>query len=214
VVRLNLTRYNEVFSLVEQILIRQMKCLSRNPRVVFVFMRRASISRFRGVALAAIATLFAIAVACTGNSGQPNGDAPSQRQISANTSRRDLSQDEAAGGHTLRKHIGRNDDELRERLRRERDISAASSWNDRNSAELAVGTAIAQQNEKISRWLQREDSHSNLVLDYAGAPAHPFGTTLRRGEDQVQPCAQAVIVLKWTGANSYYVLTAYPECRS
>ena len=127
--------------------------------------------------------------------------------------RRDLSQDEALGGHTLRKHVGRSDEELRQRLRRERDISAASTWNDRTSAETAVGAAIADQSAKISRWLER-DRHSNLVLDYDGDPSHPFGRTLRRGEDQVEPCAHAVIVLKWDGPNSYHILTAYPECRS
>lgn len=124
----------------------------------------------------------------------------------------DLSQDEAVGGHTLRKHVARTDDELRERLDHERNISAASTWNDRPSAESAVGAALAEQNEKISRWLGR-DRHSNLVLDYDGDPAHPFGRTLRRGEDQVEPCAHAVIVLKWDPPNSYHVLTAYPECR-
>jgi len=125
---------------------------------------------------------------------------------------RDLSQDEAAGGHTLRKHVGRTDAELRERLRRERNISAASTWNDRQAAEGAVGAAIAQQGSKITRWLER-DSHPNLVLDYDGDSSHPFGQTLRRGEDRVEPCAHAVIVLKWDGGNSYHVLTAYPECR-
>jgi len=129
------------------------------------------------------------------------------------SSPRDLSQDEAAGGHTLRKHVGRTDDQLRDRLEHEQNISAASTWNDRPSAEAAVGAALAEQNEKISRWLAR-DRHPNLVLDFDGDPAHPFGRTLRRGEDQVEPCAHAVIVLKWDPPNSYHVLTAYPECRT
>ncbi|MGO9087345.1 MAG: RNase A-like domain-containing protein [Candidatus Sulfotelmatobacter sp.] len=128
--------------------------------------------------------------------------------------RRDLSQDEAAGGHTLRKHVGRTDAELRERLEREREISAASTWNDRTSAESAVGAAIAEQSGKISRWLARQSGHPNLVLDYDRDSSHPFGSTLRRGEDRVQPCSHALIVLKWDGPNSYHVLTAYPECRS
>jgi len=127
--------------------------------------------------------------------------------------RRDLSPDEAAGGHTLRKHVGRTDAELRERLEHEREISAASTWNDRASAESAVGAAIAEQSGKISRWLERQNGHPNLVLDYDGDPSHPFGRTLRRGEDRVQPCSHALIVLKWDGPNSYHVLTAYPECR-
>jgi hypothetical protein len=105
-----------------------------------------------------------------------------------------------------REDWGRRDEffgRLRQRLHHERNISAASTWDDRDSAEAAVGAAIAQQNNKIARWLER-DSHPNLVL----------GRTLRRGEEQVEPCAHAVIVLKWDGGNSYHVLTAYPECRS
>jgi hypothetical protein len=153
--------------------------------------------------------LLAAFTACT----RPPAAASSSASRPFADPRRDLSQDEAAGGHTLHKHVGRTDDELRQRLHRERDISAASTWNDRASAETAVGAAIADQNTKISRWLGR-DRHSNLVLDYDGDPSHPFGRTLRRGEDNVEPCTHAVIVLKWDRPNSYHVLTAYPECRS
>ena len=113
--------------------------------------------------------------------------------------RHSLERDEAAGGHTLRKHVGRTDAELRDRLQRERDISAASTWNDRESAEAAVGAALARQDNKIFPWLARQSGHPNLVLDYDGDPAPPFGRTLRRGDDSFQPCAHAVIVLKWDG---------------
>jgi hypothetical protein len=126
---------------------------------------------------------------------------------------RDLSQDESAGGHTLRKHVGRTDDELRQRLRRERDISAASTWTDRETAEHAVGIALAQNRDKIQRWLDREEGHPNLVVDYDGNPSHPIGRSLRRGSDRAGPCAHATAVLKWAGPNNYYVLTSYPECR-
>jgi len=175
-------------------------------------MRRRSPKRLQHTAQAFLPfILLFVLLACT---RPPSGDAASPPPGTASTStRRDLSQDEAAGGHTLRKHVGRTDAELRERLDRERDISAASTWNDRASAETAVGAAIAESGSKISRWLER-DRHPNLVLDYQGDPAHPFGRTLRRGETQIQPCAQAVIVLKWDPPSSYHVLTAYPECRS
>jgi hypothetical protein len=152
--------------------------------------------------------LLGVLAACTRPPAQESKPA-----IQTSGPRHSLSQDEAAGGHTLRKHIGRTDAELRERLERERNISAASTWNERASAEAAVGAAIAQDSGKISRWLDR-DSHPNLVLDYDGDPAHPFGRSLRRGEDRVLPCAHAVIVLKWDSPGAYHVLTAYPECRS
>jgi hypothetical protein len=126
---------------------------------------------------------------------------------------RDLSQDESVGGHTLRKHVGRSDDELRGRLRHERNISAASTWTDRQTAERAVGMALQQNRDKIDRWLSRSGGHPNLVIDYDGDPSHPIGRSLRRDADQPQPCAHAIIILKWTGSNDYYVLTSYPECR-
>ena len=56
--------------------------------------------------------------------------------------RYDLARDEARGGHTLSRHVGRTDEELRERLRRERNISAASTWTDREAAETTVVEAL------------------------------------------------------------------------
>jgi len=137
---------------------------------------------------------------------------PSQRD-SYSGPRRDLSQDEAAGGHILRKHVGRTDEQLRERLEHERHISAASTYTDREAAELAVGTELQQQQGKIQRWLERQGGHPNLVLDYDGDPQHPIGRSLRRGEIRSEPCSHALVVLKWTGPNDFYVLTSYPECR-
>jgi hypothetical protein len=127
--------------------------------------------------------------------------------------RRDLSQDEEAGGHTLRKHVGKTDDQLRERLDRERDISAASSYTDREAAEIAVGAALQRNRGTLQRWLDRQGNRPNLVLDYDGDPAHPIGRSLRRGADHTGPCSHAVVVLRSTGQGEYYVLTSYPECR-
>lgn len=131
---------------------------------------------------------------------------------SANGPTRDLSQDEAAGGHILRKHVGQTDDQLRERLRRERRITGASTYTDRASAEHAVGAAIADSQARIQRWLSRSGGHPNLVLDY-DSPT-PIGRTINRGESESHSCSHALVVLKYNGPSDYYVLTSYPECRS
>ena len=124
---------------------------------------------------------------------------------------RDLSQDEAAGGHILRKHVGQTDDQLRERLEREPRITGASTYTDQPAAEQAVGAAIATSQDRIQRWLGRSGGHPNLVLDYDSAS--PVGRTINRGDSQSRPCAHALVVLKYSGPNQYYVLTSYPECR-
>jgi hypothetical protein len=124
---------------------------------------------------------------------------------------RDLSQDERAGGHILRKHVGQTEQQLRDRLAREQNITGASTYTDRETAERAVGTAIAQSRRRIDGWLDRSGRHPNLVLDYASED--PIGRTMNRGENQSRPCNHALVVLKYAGPSRYYVLTSYPECR-
>jgi len=140
------------------------------------------------------------------------GGAPrSEGSHAASGAVRDLSQDEAAGGHILRKHVGRTDDELRERLDHERNISGASTYTDRATAERAVGAAIAQSQDRIQRWLNRSGGHPNLVLDYDSDQS--IGRTINRGEGQSRACSHALVVLKYEPPSGYYVLTSYPECR-
>jgi hypothetical protein len=122
----------------------------------------------------------------------------------------DLSPDESAGGHTLRKHVGRSDDELRDRLAEE-SISASSTYTDRAAAEFAVGNALQEGRYRIEQWLARSGGHPNLVLDYRSD--QPVGRTLHRGDSASQPCGDAKVVLRWVSSSEYYVLTSYPECR-
>ncbi len=123
---------------------------------------------------------------------------------------RDLSKDESAGGHTLRKHVGRTDEELKDRLTREH-ISASSAYTDRTAAEGAIGDALLQNQTRIEDWMARSGGHPNLVLDYHGD--QPIGRTLHRGDSTSQPCSDAKVVLRWLSSSEYYVLTSYPECR-
>lgn len=171
-------------------------------------------TQLRIVLALALSTLLACQPSQSANNANPASTAPSG-QLETNRSAgpsRDLTQDEAAGGHVLRKHVGRTDDDLRERLNRERNISGASSYTDRSTAEHAIGSAIAQNQERLQRWLSRPGGHANLVLDY-DADA-PIGRTRNRGDSQPRPCSHAVVVLKFDQPAGYHVLTSYPECRS
>jgi len=123
--------------------------------------------------------------------------------------RHDLSQDESRGGHTLQRHVGKTDAELRDRLQSE-EVSAASTYTDRATAEMAVAAVIRENKDKIDRWLQRPGGHSNLVLDYNSNS--PIGKSMRRGETKSFPCSHAVAVLKFLNTTDYYVLTSYPDC--
>ena len=180
--------------------------MARGPRTLAL---RCGVTASLFLLLAALACQPAPAGSAA--SGAPSSS-PSREKSAASEPVHDLSQDEAAGGHTLRKHVGRTDDDLRQRLRRERNISAASTWTDRDTAERAVGSALEQSRNRIDRWLSRTGGHPNLVIDYDSD--RPIGRSLRRDADQPEPCSHATIVLRWAGDNNFYVLTSYPECRA
>lgn len=167
----------------------------------------------RGRLLIAALALLALATgaACSRNgSSSPKADNGTQ-SATATGPRRDLSQDESRGGHTLKRHVGLSDAELQERLQREPNIGAASTYTDRTTAEGAVGRAMAANQERISRWTDRGGRHPNLVLDYNAM--QPVGRTLHRGESQAESCSHVLVVLKFDGHGEYHVLTSYPECR-
>ena len=124
--------------------------------------------------------------------------------------RYDLSRDEDRGGHTLARHVARTDDELRERLAHERNVSAASTWTDRETAETVVGEALAGERNRVDGW-RRGYPRANLALHYNAGRV--IGRSLRRGDSRAVDCSSAVIVLRADGPQSFYVLTTYPEAR-
>lgn len=121
--------------------------------------------------------------------------------------------DEARGGHTLTRHVGRTDDQLRERLAREPGISAASTYTDQAAAERTVARTLAHHASRVEAWLARDGDRPNLALDYRGPTGEVIGRTLGRGRSAPVPSTNAVVVLRWDGYRGYYVLTSYPEAR-
>lgn len=137
--------------------------------------------------------------------------APQSRAEHPSSTSHDLSIDERFGGHTLQRHVGKTDQELRQRLRDEPNISAASTYTDRATAERTVGAALQQNSAKIQHWLERGPHRPNLVLDYTN-PTDPIGRVMYPRAMGSVPCDHAIVVLKADG-DAYYVLTSYPECR-
>jgi hypothetical protein len=142
---------------------------------------------------------------------QPAEQTRSAPAVIPSADRYDLERDERRGGHTLDRHVGRTDAELQERLARERNISAASTWTDRATAEEAVAEALRAERRRVDSWMRRGERRPNLALHYDAGRV--IGRSLRRGDNQVVPCTSAVIVLRASGPDGFYVLTTYPEAR-
>lgn len=125
---------------------------------------------------------------------------------------RDLSVDELMGGHTLARHVGKTDAELADRLRREPQISSASTYTDRRIAERAVGTALASAGGRLAAWQSRRGRRPNLVLHFVDRARQPLGRSLSRGRQASVPCDRALVILRWDErSDRFYVLTSYPE---
>ena len=150
----------------------------------------------------------------TGSSPARTEQAPQQPRATGSnglSSRYDLERDERRGGHTLKKHVGRTDEQLRERLQRERNISAASTWTDRETAEGTVAQVLRANERRMESWMRRGFPRANLALRYDAG--HAVGRCLQRGTEQPVDCSRAVIVLRADGPDTFYVLTTYPEAR-
>jgi hypothetical protein len=132
-------------------------------------------------------------------------------EVTAAADRYDLGRDESRGGHTLARHVGRTDADLRERLRRERQISAASTYTDRATAERVVARTLSRNRARVDQWLARQGSRPNLALDYRGEKRQPIGRSIMRRSPQPFICTDAVVVLRGDGPRAFIVLTSYPE---
>ena len=165
-----------------------------------------------------LGTLLALLSGCgqatapeTSRREEPRSAKGSENPSTPSTGRYDLERDEERGGHTVKKHVGRTDRQLKERLEHERNISAASTWTDLDTAETTVAAGLRAERGRIENWMRRGYPRANLALHYDAGRI--IGRSLRRGDSNTADCTASVIVLRADGPDSFYVLTTYPEAR-
>ena len=185
-----------------------------------MFDRAPNVMRTGRATIWTVACLFALVVsgcqrAETARAPIPIASPPSAAEPardSTSSPHRDLAEDEAMGGHTLARHVGKTDDELRERLRREPDISSASSYTDQATAQAVVGVALSSAGRSFDAWLNRSGRRPNFVLHFTAG--HPIGRSVGRRAKEPASCEDALVVVRWDDRrNRFYVLTSYPEAR-
>src|ERR1700682_1574097 len=173
--------------------------------------------RMRQTVIAALLLLAAAIVTWQRSSGPTPTHAPSittaaneqAAPASAANDLSDLERSESMGGHTMRKHVGRSDADLDERLIREVNISAASTYTDKAAAQRVVSAAIAQNAARIDAWLASAAPGNTLALHYHGREV--VVRALERGDAQASDRTSAIVVLRKADDGSYFVLTSYPE---
>jgi hypothetical protein len=145
------------------------------------------------------------------NQSQRDATVGAAGTVSSDAALRDLQLDELRGGHTIERHVGKTDAQLRERLEEEPDISAASTYLDLATAQRVVQAVLDAKRGDIEKWEDRTGSRPNLALRMD--MNEKTGRSIKQGGSRAEDCEHAVVVLRWADSNGWYVLTSYPECR-
>jgi hypothetical protein len=117
------------------------------------------------------------------------------------------------GGHTIARHVGRTEAELRSRIAAtatsRRPPSMISTFDDLATAERAITRGLQIHKTAIQSWA-RSGARSNLVLDYAVGREVGFG--IARASGQASRLSKIKIVLKKETYNGmpHYILTSFP----
>ena len=121
-----------------------------------------------------------------------------------------LEREEAAGGHTLARHVGKSDDWLMARLKSDAHLHVASSYRDRQTAEAAIEALLDRHRERLNRWAAHAPEGAEFTL--RGAADRSVGRTAWRPVtlDHLAESLTLVVVVKKLGPASCLVLTSYP----
>lgn len=122
--------------------------------------------------------------------------------------------EETLGGHSIGKHVGKSDRHLRDRLKEEPNIPAASTYGSFTEAKKYMGKVAQARKVDIEMWLKSGKSKSRDFT--AEFPGEAIGKRLTRAEakrgDKPSPSEQATIVIKRdpSAPNGYLVITSFP----
>ncbi|MBY4832350.1 RNase A-like domain-containing protein [Burkholderia dolosa] len=113
------------------------------------------------------------------------------------------------GGHTIAKHVGKTEEQLKKRLMLEPHLRFASSFIDLQTAERAISEVMRAQALQIERWASSATRNSTLRI--IGDVGHTVGYTLARGAGTVSNSTKIMIITKMTAYNEmpYFILTAF-----
>ncbi|MCC8391212.1 hypothetical protein LJ656_01310 [Paraburkholderia sp. MMS20-SJTR3] len=113
------------------------------------------------------------------------------------------------GGHTMLKHVGRTEAQLRERLRLEPGRKVASSFYNVQTAEHAISDVMLSSRTKIETWARSAQRNIPLVLTKHVTGNLGHGVTRATGKLTKMNNVTVVLVYKTYNNMPYYILTSH-----
>lgn len=133
------------------------------------------------------------------------------RALAIRAGRISLIAEEAAGGHTIARHVGRTEAQLELRLAQEPKIPAATSFATLGEAETAVADCVRANKAAIKEWAAVANPGQTKSFTFDAGRIVGYGVI--RGNPKVQQLGKVVVVLRKVIAQNrvYFVLTSYPK---
>jgi len=115
------------------------------------------------------------------------------------------------GGHTLLKHVGKDEAWLRDRLKREPRRKVVSSFTSLEQAERAISETVNANAAKIRAWAHFPTRNATLTVTKIVSGDIGYGVARQTGE--LTRMQKVLVTLKYETYNGmpYYILTAYLE---
>ena len=116
---------------------------------------------------------------------------------------------EDAGGHLIERHVGKSEQWLLDRVRRE-NVSAASSFRDLPEAERFVAETLALHQDRIDAWVGGQGGN-RLVIDARFDAS--TGISVERGDSSARDVFSVRLVLERSNRLEdigYRIVTGYP----
>ncbi|WAC72093.1 hypothetical protein OU995_21365 [Roseateles sp. SL47] len=122
-----------------------------------------------------------------------------------------LAAEEAAGGHTILKHVGKTESQLRARLAAETKIPAATTFRTLADAERHVSAAVRANASKIETWAKTAKV-GGKPFSFQYQASMSVGEGVVRTTGQFQQMTRLVVVLRRVQQQNrvYFILTSYP----
>jgi hypothetical protein len=123
----------------------------------------------------------------------------------------DLAAEEAAGGHTIARHVAKTEAELASRLADQPKIAAASSFRSLEEAETFISRAIQQNLAGVRTWARSAPIGGRYVI--LQDMDSTVGYSLARGSQSLRDVTRLRVVLEKIAIKGklYFVLTSYPQ---
>ncbi|MEX3855831.1 hypothetical protein QF001_006720 [Paraburkholderia youngii] len=112
------------------------------------------------------------------------------------------------GGHTILKHVGRTEAQLRERLRLESERRVVSSFRDLAAAEWAISKVMESNTSKITNWAQSNPRRLLILYQDVGSKVG-YGVVRATGELKDMSTVRVSIKFEEYNGMPYYILTSY-----